>query len=137
MRLQELFENFITVRVDQDFSDMTFEFPFDEEEAYEDISEVPEPLIPLVQVITPIDQDYRGQHPASSVFPGLASAYASSPELAYYVGRDSGKVYQQDLLNIPHTVQAIEGMDKQQLMSLLTPHILPHRKGDVGAETRH
>lgn len=78
MLLQEINNQVITVRVDQEFSDLTFDFDFDDD--FEDISEVPEQLRPLVQVITPIEDDYRG---AGSFAP--ASWYENEPELAYYV----------------------------------------------------
>lgn len=111
--------NAITVRVDQEFSDMTLEFDIIDE--WEDISQVPEQLQPLVYVITPIDSDYRGQSDE------LAGEYANSPELGYYVGVQSKKVYQQDLLNEPNVVSLIR-INQKKLMALIQWHAInePH-----------
>lgn len=115
MKLQDLFEmHGHLVHVDDEFSEMTFDFEFDT--SYEDMQEVPEPLTLIVKVVTPIEHDYRGMAKGT-----LRQQYESSPELAYYVGNKSGKLYQQDLLNHPQTVFELK-MSKEQLVSLLNQH---------------
>jgi hypothetical protein len=104
----------LVVRVDQDFSDLTFDFPLGD--SWDDISEVLEPLKPLVYVITPIDQDYRGMSGGD-----LGDLYANSPELAYFVGTKTGNLYQQDLLNVPHVVYVVM-IEPRRLMDLVLAH---------------
>ena len=122
MKLHELKETqtaALTVRVDQQLSDMFLEPPFsgyEHDQVWEDISEVPEPLALLIYVVTPIEQDYRGM----SAGP-LRQMYETEPEIAFYVGKRSGKLYQQDLLNIPNAVSMVE-MSPKQLMSLVQKH---------------
>lgn len=86
------------VRVTQAFSDATFELPTYDEE-YDDISSLPEQVVSIARVITPTENDYRG---------GSNLDYSNEPELAYYRGVTTNRVYQQDLLNVPHSVSVLK-----------------------------
>jgi hypothetical protein len=104
----------LTVRIDQVLSDLIFDTEMIED--WEDISEVPEPLKPLIQIITPVDNDYRGMASGD-----LLDLYSNSPEWAFYTGVKSGKLYQQDLLNDPQAVALIK-MTPKRFMSLVQQH---------------
>lgn len=97
LKITALIENVVSDKIviaDQAFSDMTMEFDINDDLFYEEIGEVEEPLELIAKVVTPIDQDYRGTTTGD-----LRGQYATEPELAFYYGTKSKKVYMQDLLN--------------------------------------
>lgn len=113
MKLFEITNNRFTVRVNQQFSDASFEFPLIDGQEWDDARQVPEPLKVLVYVITPTEGDYRGRSE-------LASEYANTPELAFFVGERTGSVYMQDLLNEPNTISKMsKRMTPSKLMALV------------------
>lgn len=116
--------NALTVRVDQEFSDATLDFDVADE--WDDIADVPEQLNPLMYVVTQTEGDYR------SLSDELTQTYGNTPELAYFVGARSGKLYQQDLVNIPNTVFLLS-MPVAQFNKLIGQHII----NEPGTSVRH
>ena len=114
MKIFEIVNNSkFTVRVNQQFSDASFEFPLVDGQEWDDITQVPEHLKQLVFVITPTDEDYRGRSE-------ISDAYADAPELGFYVGEQTGSVYMQDLLNEPNVVSKLsKRMTPAKLMKLV------------------
>lgn len=117
--------NRFTVRVNQQFSDASFDFPFIDGKEWDDITQVPEQLTPLVFVVTPVEDDYRGRSE-------MSNDYASAPELGFYVGKQSGSVYMQDLLNEPNTVmQMSKRMTPSKLMKMVQQHVVAEPRADT------
>lgn len=126
MKLFEIADNRFTVRVDQQFSDMSFDLPFIDGKEWDDASQVPEPLKPLVYVVTITDGDYRGRS-------DLAAEYSNTPELGFFVGSQTGSVYMQDLLNEPNTIMQIsKRMTPTKLMALVQQHVIAEPNSNVG-----
>lgn len=129
MKITSLIENSMSDKIviaDQAFSDMTMEFDINDDLFYEEISEVEEPLELIAKVVTPIDQDYRGTATGD-----LRGQYATEPELAFYYGTKSKKVYMQDLLNDDSV--SVLTMSYLKLTRLLQKHTrAPQRDNVVG-----
>lgn len=118
MKLYEIASTQFTARVDSVFSDMTLDLPFLDGREWEDMSQVPEQLKPLVYVITPTEGDYRGRSE-------MADSYKDQPELAFFVGVSSGSVYMQDLLNEPNLIMQIsKRITPNKIMKLVQQHIV-------------